>query len=71
MASSSSSPRSITILGSTGSIGCSTIDLVERTPDDFIVEALTAYSNVDLLAEQAIKLKARLAVIGDEKLYSR
>ncbi|MBT4769558.1 MAG: 1-deoxy-D-xylulose-5-phosphate reductoisomerase, partial [Rhodospirillaceae bacterium] len=41
------------------------------TPDDFIVEALTAYSNVDLLAEQAIKLKARLAVIGDEKLYSR
>jgi len=71
MASSFSSPRSITILGSTGSIGCSTIDLVERNLDDFIVEALTAYSNVDLLAEQAIKLKARLAVIGDEKLYSR
>ncbi len=71
MAASSSSPRSITILGSTGSIGCSTIDLVERTPDDFVVEALTAYSNVDLLAEQAIKLKARLAVIGDESLYPR
>jgi len=58
--------RSITILGSTGSIGRSTVDLVQRAPERFSVEALTAQSNVELLAEQARALKAKLAVIGDE-----
>jgi 1-deoxy-D-xylulose-5-phosphate reductoisomerase len=60
--------RRITILGATGSIGRSTVDLIEREPERFPVEALTAQSNVALLAEQALKLKARLAVIGDEAL---
>ena len=46
-------PRRVTILGSTGSVGCNTIDLIERQPDAFQVEALTAYSNVARLAEQA------------------
>ena len=63
------SPRTVSILGSTGSVGCNTIDLIERNRDEFIVEALTARSNVALLAEQARKLKARLAVIADPSLY--
>ncbi len=58
-------PKRITILGSTGSVGCSTIDLIERNPDAFVVEALTAFDNVDLLAQQAIKLNARFAVVAD------
>ena len=63
------SPRSITILGSTGSIGQSTIDLLTRNPDAYSVEALTAQNNVDLLAEQAKRLGARRAVIGNEARY--
>ena len=63
-------PRAITILGSTGSIGCSTIDLVERNPTGFRVEALTAHRNVKSLAEQAGRLKPSLAVIGDDGLYN-
>ncbi len=39
--------RSVTILGATGSVGTSTLDLVEREPDRFRVEALTAYSDVE------------------------
>ena len=64
-----SAPRSVTILGSTGSVGCSTIDLIERNPDDYIVEALTARRNVDLLIEQAKKLNPRYVAIGDEEHY--
>lgn len=62
-------PRSVTILGSTGSIGCNTIDLIERNRDDYAVEALTANNNVELLAEQARKLDARVAVCADESKY--
>ncbi|HVO03431.1 MAG TPA: 1-deoxy-D-xylulose-5-phosphate reductoisomerase [Candidatus Cybelea sp.] len=69
--SRSSGPRSIAILGSTGSIGCSTIDVVERYPNDYRVDALTANSNVDRLIEQALRLKPRFVAIGDEKLYGK
>jgi len=62
-------PKSVSILGSTGSIGCNTVDLVARNPDDYTVEALTANRNVTLLAKQAKDLRARLAVIADESLY--
>lgn len=58
--------KRVTILGSTGSIGRSTVDLLQREPERFAVEVLTAQSNVTLLAEQARLLRARLAVIGDE-----
>jgi len=61
--------RSVTILGSTGSVGCSTIDLIQRDPDAFSVEALTAGRNVAKLAEQARALGARVAVVADETLY--
>ncbi len=62
-------PRRITILGSTGSIGCNTIDLVEREPEGYCVEALTANRNVTLLAEQARRLRPRVAVVADASLY--
>lgn len=61
--------KSLCILGSTGSVGCSTVDLVTRSPEKYDVEALTAYRNVALLAEQARQTRASLAVIGDEALY--
>ncbi|HEY9080704.1 1-deoxy-D-xylulose-5-phosphate reductoisomerase [Magnetovibrio sp.] len=66
----SAQPRSVSVLGSTGSIGCNTVDLLMRNPDTFCVEALTGNRNVTLLAEQAVKLGARQAVIADESLYS-
>jgi 1-deoxy-D-xylulose-5-phosphate reductoisomerase len=62
-------PRSVTVLGSTGSVGCSTIDLIERQRDDFVVEALTAHRNAEQLAEQARRLGARLAVVADASRY--
>lgn len=57
-------------MGATGSIGCSTADLLARNPDNFVVDALTGYRNVTLLAKQAIDLKAKFAVIADESLYA-
>ncbi len=62
-------PRSVTILGSTGSIGCNTIDLLERHRESFTVEALTANSNIELLAEQARKIGAKSAVTADPSRY--
>ncbi|MCR6632093.1 MAG: 1-deoxy-D-xylulose-5-phosphate reductoisomerase [Magnetospirillum sp.] len=63
--------RGITILGSTGSIGRNTVELVEARSDLYRVEALTANGSVDLLAEQARRLKPRLAVVADEAAYDR
>jgi 1-deoxy-D-xylulose-5-phosphate reductoisomerase len=62
-------PRRVTVLGSTGSVGCNTLDLIERQSGEFIVEALTAYRNVELLAAQARRVGARLAVIADPACY--
>jgi 1-deoxy-D-xylulose-5-phosphate reductoisomerase len=61
--------RRVTILGSTGSVGCNTIDLIERQPEAFEIAALTAHSNVRELAEQARRLRPDIAVIADESLY--
>ncbi|WP_372396679.1 1-deoxy-D-xylulose-5-phosphate reductoisomerase [Azospirillum sp. HJ39] len=66
----SDAPRRVTILGSTGSVGTQTVDLVARDPDRFPVEALTANRNVDLLARQARQLNARLAVVADPACYA-
>ncbi len=63
-------PRSVTILGATGSIGCSTVDLIARTPECFVVEAVTAGTNVAKLVEQARRLRAKRAVIADERCYT-
>jgi len=62
--------RHVSILGSTGSIGCNTIDLISRDPDAYVVEALTANVNVEILARQAKATNARLAVVADETCYS-
>ena len=59
--------KSITILGATGSIGTSTLDLVERAPDRFEVLALTANCDVARLAAAAIRTRAKLAVVADER----
>jgi 1-deoxy-D-xylulose-5-phosphate reductoisomerase len=58
--------RSITILGATGSIGTSTLDLVRRSPDEWQVRALSAHANVAALAALAREFGAELAVIADE-----
>ena len=68
LAQTESSPRRVTVLGSTGSVGCSTVDLLMRNPARFKVEALTANRNVALLAEQARGLRARMAAIADPTL---
>jgi 1-deoxy-D-xylulose-5-phosphate reductoisomerase len=61
--------RRVTILGSTGSVGQSTVDLLLRNPDGYEVEALTANRNPDRLAEQARALRARFAAIADAAHY--
>ncbi len=61
--------RSVSILGATGSIGTSTLDLIEREPDRFQIAALTAQRDVAGLAQAARRTRAQLAVIGDESLY--
>jgi 1-deoxy-D-xylulose-5-phosphate reductoisomerase len=57
--------RHIAILGSTGSIGVNTLDVIRAHPDRFKVFALTASKQVDLLAEQCIEFAPSIAVIGD------
>jgi len=61
----------ITILGSTGSIGTSTLDVVARHPDKFGIVALTANSQVDLLFKQCQQFKPRYAVMLDEEAAIR
>jgi len=64
-----SAMKKVSVLGSTGSIGSNTIDLIARDRDQFHVVALTAQSNVDLLAEQARELRPETVVIGDETKF--
>jgi len=67
--------RSVTVLGSTGSIGVSTLDVVAHAratygADVMPIEAITAQGRVDDLIKQARAMNPRIAVIGDEKLYA-
>jgi 1-deoxy-D-xylulose-5-phosphate reductoisomerase len=62
-------PRRVSVLGSTGSVGCNTLDLIRRHPDSFAVEALTANGQVERLADQAKQVGARFAVVADESRY--
>ena len=61
--------RKIAILGSTGSVGHQTIDLIARAPEAYEIVALTANKNVATLAKQARLLNAKLAVVADESQY--
>jgi 1-deoxy-D-xylulose-5-phosphate reductoisomerase len=60
--------RKVAILGATGSVGKSTLDLILRSPERFEVSALTAAVNVEALADAALRTGARLAVINDRNL---
>jgi 1-deoxy-D-xylulose-5-phosphate reductoisomerase len=62
-------PRSVSILGATGSVGVSTCDLLRRANGAYRVEAVTAHTNVAALAHLAREMKAGFAAIGDETLY--
>src|SRR5256714_7106142 len=61
--------RGVTILGATGSIGSSTIDLLKRQNGRFTVQALTAHKNGIALAKLARELGARFAAVGDHEAY--
>jgi 1-deoxy-D-xylulose-5-phosphate reductoisomerase len=58
--------RSLSILGSTGSIGCSTLDVVRLHPERFNIFALSSYTNTDLLLVQAIEFRPSVIVTKDE-----
>lgn len=62
--------RTVSILGSTGSVGRSTVDLVRSAPDRFKVKTLTAHRNAALLVEQARLLKPESVAIADENFYA-
>lgn len=62
--------RHIAILGSTGSIGTQTLDVISQHPDNFQVELLTANTNSQLLIEQAKKFNPNSVVICDETKYN-
>jgi 1-deoxy-D-xylulose-5-phosphate reductoisomerase len=61
--------RSISILGATGSIGASTIDLIKRNPTRYRVEAISARRNAGALAQIAREVGARFAVVADPAVY--
>src|SRR5258708_33765649 len=61
--------RTVTLLGATGSIGASTIDLLKRERKRFRVEAVSPNKNVAALAAAARELDARFAAIGDPAAY--
>ena len=60
----------LAILGSTGSIGAQTLDIVRENPDRFEVVTLTAHRNWELLARQAMEFDADSVVIADEQFYT-
>jgi 1-deoxy-D-xylulose-5-phosphate reductoisomerase len=62
--------RSVSVFGSTGSVGQNTVDLISRRIDEFQVVALSGGRNVKLLAQQAIALRAEIAVVAHEELLS-
>jgi 1-deoxy-D-xylulose-5-phosphate reductoisomerase len=63
--------KRLTLLGSTGSIGDSTLDVVARHPERFSVFALTAHRNGDKLVEQCLRFRPELAVVGDAEAAAR
>jgi 1-deoxy-D-xylulose-5-phosphate reductoisomerase len=64
-----SDKKRVAILGSTGSIGTQTLDVIKAHPDKFEVEVLTAQNNADLLIQQALDFKPNSVVIANESLY--
>ena len=63
--------KRVAILGSTGSIGTQTLEVIRQHSSDFQVEVLTAQNNADLLIQQALEFNPNAVVIGNESLYSK
>ncbi len=63
--------KKITILGSTGSIGTQTLDVIRRHPDELMVQALACHSNADQLIEQALEFHPKEVVIADKEHYKK
>src|SRR5580692_1793241 len=63
-------PKTISILGATGSIGSSTADLLRRDPARYAVEAVTAHHDAAALARLARELGARFAAVADPAAYN-
>ncbi|MGN1238151.1 MAG: 1-deoxy-D-xylulose-5-phosphate reductoisomerase, partial [Muribaculaceae bacterium] len=63
--------RQIAILGSTGSIGRQTLDIISEYPDIFTPFVLTANTSVDLLIQQSLKYHPRHAIIADERCFDK
>jgi len=61
----------ITVLGATGSIGVSTLDVISRHPDRFEVVALTGHARIEALAEQCRRFRPAYAVVGDPEAAKR
>ncbi|MDP3176026.1 MAG: 1-deoxy-D-xylulose-5-phosphate reductoisomerase [Phenylobacterium sp.] len=61
-------PRRVSVLGSTGSVGVSTLDLFDKSGAEVEVVALAAGRNVEILAQQALRWRPKMAVIRDETL---
>lgn len=62
--------KKLVILGATGSVGTQALEVIEAHPHRFEIYALTAHSNVELLARQAMKFRPEVVVIGDESKYN-
>ena len=59
--------KNISILGSTGSIGKNTLNVIRKFRDDFVIKAISAHSNIDLLEKQAREFHPELIAVFDEK----
>lgn len=64
-------PKRVAILGSTGSIGTQTLEVIRQHPKELAVEVLTAQNNADLLIAQALEFLPNAVVIGNESHYSK
>ncbi|WP_067062503.1 1-deoxy-D-xylulose-5-phosphate reductoisomerase [Roseateles chitosanitabidus] len=71
MSHSSNRPQQVCVLGSTGSIGTNTLDVIARHPDRYRVFALSAMSRVDELAAQCVQYEPRFAVLPDAALAAQ
>lgn len=63
--------KHLAILGSTGSIGTQTLDIVRQHPDQFAVYAISAHRSVDMLIQQALEFNPAVVCIADESYYPR
>ena len=58
--------QTVSVLGATGSVGCNTLDVIERHPDRFDLFAISGHRNLDRLAEQALRFRPRYVVVPDD-----